>query len=54
MFSITSKYFRFFNNAPRASWVPHITMDILYIIPVRIIVPGTLRMVSRLKIIKSI
>ena len=29
MFSITSKYFSFFNNKPPASWVVHITRDFL-------------------------
>ena len=29
MFNITSKYFRFFNIKPPASWVAHITRDFL-------------------------
>ena len=29
MFSITSKYFSFFNNTPPACWVTHITRDFL-------------------------
>ena len=29
MFSITSKYFSFFNNTPPACWVAHITRDFL-------------------------
>ena len=29
MFSITSKYFSFFNNKPPANWIAHITRDFL-------------------------